>query len=224
MEKCWDLRALKWKHNMCGIIAYKTKNKTLEHLDILLKLIYESKIRGLHSFGYSYFENSIMTTIKSFSIPTELKTFYKSQSTEFIYHNRYSTSGDWHSEMNGQPITHRDISIAMNGVISMKPRNEYEKEYGIKCFTDNDSEIFLKLLEKNISPEDIIHQIGGSCAVVWLDGNKTYAIRNPHRPLHYFKKGDAIFVCSTADIAYRAVGATTKEIPPYKLFDLDSHV
>ena len=209
---------------MCGIVAYKAKEKTSEHIDVLLKLIYESKIRGLHSFGYSYFEHSIMTTIKTFTLPTDLELFTKSSSKEFIYHNRYSTSGDWHTEINGQPITHRDISIAMNGVVSMKPRNEYEKEYNIKCFTDNDSEIFLQLLLQGKDPEEIIHLIKGSCAVVWLDGKSVYAIINSHIPLHYFYKYEAMFICSTSDIARRAVGAVTTEVKPYRLFDLGLYV
>ena len=209
---------------MCGIIAYKAKEKTSEHIDTLLKLIHGSKIRGLHSFGYSYFENDIMTTVKTFTLPTELKLFAKSSSKEFIYHNRYSTSGDWHSEINNQPITYRDISIAMNGVVSMKPRKEYEEQYNIKCRTENDSEIFLQLLLQGKDPEDIIHQMGGSCAVVWLDGDRVYAIRNLHRPLHYFNKDSAVFICSTADISYRAVGSRTTEIKPYKLFDLEHYV
>lgn len=189
-----------------------------------MKLIHESKIRGLHSFGYSFFENGITTTVKTFTLPDNLKLFAKSSTNGFIYHNRYSTSGDWHSEINNQPITQDNVSVAMNGVISMSPRNEYEKEYNIKCHTDNDSEIFLQLLLQGKNPEEIINSIGGSCAVVWLVDNKVYAIRNAHRPLHYFKKDNAIFVCSTADIAYRAVGVKTEEIPPYKLFDLDTYV
>jgi glutamine phosphoribosylpyrophosphate amidotransferase len=165
-----------------------------------------------------------MNTIKTFTIPTDLKLFADSPSKGFIYHNRYSTSGDWHTEINNQPITHQNISVAMNGVVSMKPRKEYEKEYGIKCSTENDSEIFLRLLEKGIPPEDVIKQMGGSCAVVWLEDNKVYAIRNQHRPLHYFIKDDAVFVCSTNDIAHRAVGVKTEEILPYSLFDLDAYV
>lgn len=224
MEWKWGLNVSRWKLEMCGIIAYKAKVKTKDHINILLKLIHESKIRGLHSFGYSFFENGIMNTIKTFTIPTDLKLFVNSSSKVFIYHNRYSTSGDWHTEINNQPITHQNISVAMNGVISMKPRAEYEKEYGIKCSTENDSEIFLRLLEKGILPEDIIKQIGGSCAVVWLEDDKVYAIRNQHRPLHYFIENNAVFVCSTADIAYRAIGIKTKEILPYFLFDLDDYV
>jgi glutamine phosphoribosylpyrophosphate amidotransferase len=208
---------------MCGIIAYKSKVKTPEHIDTLLKLIYESKIRGLHSFGYSYFDRTMITK-KLFVLPSVIDDFAQSKSSGFIYHNRYSTSGDWKVIDNIQPLSDGDISIAMNGVISMAPREEFEKEYNIKCTTENDSEIFLRLLLQGKDPEEIIHRMKGSCAVVWLNKNNVYAIRNSHRPLHYFYKNEAIFICSTSDIANRAVGAVTTEIKPYKLFDLDKYV
>jgi len=209
---------------MCGIVAYKSKNKIPKHIDILLKLIHESKIRGLHSFGYSYLDNSHVVTKKAFDLPSSIDDFAQSKATGFIYHNRYSTSGDWKVIDNIQPLSTRDISIAMNGVVSMAPIEEYEKQYGIKCSTENDSEIFLQLLLQDKDPEEIIHQMKGSCAVVWLNGNKVYAIRNSHRPLHYFYKDEAIFICSTSDIAHRAVGAKTTEIKPHKLFNLGLYV
>jgi glutamine phosphoribosylpyrophosphate amidotransferase len=206
---------------MCGIIAFKTKKKTTAHIQMLLKLIRESKIRGLHSFGYSYVTSKILTQ-KFFALPIEIDDFAQSLSNEFIYHNRYCTSGDWSNPNNNQPLNSKRFSIAMNGVISMKPKEEYEQEYDIKCYTENDSEVFLRLLEKGNSPESIIKKIGGSCAVVWLDIDKNvFAIRNKDRPLHYFIKDKAAFVCSTADIAQRALKVKTKEISPYKLLKLN---
>jgi len=36
---------------MCGIIGFCADEVNEHHIDLLLRLIYQSKIRGLHSFG-----------------------------------------------------------------------------------------------------------------------------------------------------------------------------
>jgi len=199
---------------MCGIIGFNTKQKNKKHQEVLLALIRESKIRGLHSFGYAYQETKIITK-KLFELPN-LDDFFNSNSNCLIYHNRYSTSGDWKNEKNNQPITFDNISIAMNGVISMKPKEEYEQEYDVKCETENDSEIFLRLLQR-LSPEQAIKKVGGSCAVVWLKDKFLYAARNESRPLYHFKLLDANFFCSTADIAYRALKIKPFLLKPYEI-------
>ena len=49
---------------MCGVVGYSSQDPIDEHYSILHKLIYQSKIRGLHSFGYSYCLNNKLTTRK----------------------------------------------------------------------------------------------------------------------------------------------------------------
>ena len=107
----------------------------------------ELSIRGLHYFGICYYDNNKYKVIKSFNKEFErfIKIFEMSDSNKFIFHNRYSTSGDWIDENNNQPIALDNIgAIAMNGVLSMSTKKEYEKKYGVKCKCDNDSEIFLR--------------------------------------------------------------------------------
>ena len=46
---------------MCGIIGFSCKKPSEENISILNELIIQSKIRGLHSFGYSYYSSLIQT-------------------------------------------------------------------------------------------------------------------------------------------------------------------
>jgi len=139
-----------------------------------------------------------------------------------IYHNRYDTSGDWHDMSNNQPLTFGNISIAMNGVLSMKPKNEYEKEFNVNCITENDTEVFVR---KMLNNEDILDFLKNTeeCtfASVILKNNKVYALRNNKRPLHWFKYNGAVYVVSTADIVKRVLkGADIYDIPKFEWFDL----
>jgi glucosamine 6-phosphate synthetase-like amidotransferase/phosphosugar isomerase protein len=209
---------------MCGIIGYYSNksfagNRNKKHTEILLALIKESKIRGLHSFGYSFIENRELVTEKFFDMPTELERFNNANSNLFIYHNRYSTSGDWMDPNNNQPIVVDKMSIAMNGVVSQKEKEEFEKEYNVKCKTENDTEIFLQLLKKH-SIEEAIKLLRGSWAMLFIKDNYLYAVRNEKRPLHYFELENATFFCSTADIAKRALNINTKELKPYELIKM----
>ena len=49
-----------------------------------------------------------------------------------IYHNRYSTSGDFKNHLNNQPIEIGDTSLCFNGVIDMGTKSQMEEKYQIK--------------------------------------------------------------------------------------------
>ena len=142
-----------------------------------------------------------------------------------IYHNRYSTSGDWHADENNQPLQADGVSVAVNGVLSMKPRSEYEAEYGVRCATNNDAEILLRRLLADDDPEELAHKLHGSLAAVFIKCGEVYAIRNTSRPLHWFKFAGAVFVVSTVDIADRAgAPSVVHNVPAFKLFRLLDYV
>lgn len=189
---------------MCGIVGFYKRSFSYSDIARLTKLVKESKIRGLHSFGYSEFgENGLRTLIKLSPIKEgEVRAAYE-RSKCIIFHNRYCTSGDWQNPINNQPISNQNsISVAMNGVISMAPKEEYEKEYDVKCVSENDSEIFLRLLER--SSEEAISRTKGAWAAVYIKEGELFAARNKYRPLFYYDSGSGAFCFSTADIGYRA--------------------
>ena len=158
---------------MCGIVGYKPRKEI--DLITLKELLYNSKIRGLHAFGISYYDNDgklcVYKTLHFDEIIKEIdhnKTV--SWKNGFIFHSRYSTSGDFHNHNNNMPLMESSIanavSIVLNGVISMKTVLEYEKQFEITCFTQNDAEIFLKLLQK-----DALNKLDcteSSIAAIWL--------------------------------------------------------
>ena len=209
---------------MCGIIGFYTNKVKKEHIDILLELIFQSKIRGLHSFGLSYYKDGKITTERYFGLAENILDGFKSSgSNMLIYHNRYSTSGDWEDMNNNQPITIGNVSVAVNGVLSMKPKEEYEQEFNVKCNTENDSEVFAQKIVNNENiPQFIKDYPENTTAMVVLKDGSVYALRNNSRPLHWFKLHDAVFVVSTVDIVRRALGSEIEifDIPKFEWVDL----
>ena len=199
---------------MCGIIGFSTTHKTTEQLELLHALMKESSIRGLHAFGVSFynFYNDIVTE-KWMELPSAIDF----AGNTLIFHNRYSTSGDWHDVNNNQPIHtisydgKGDMSFALNGVLSMKLKEEYEEEYGIQCESENDAEIFNKLVAKGLSPVRALRKLGkASFAGVYLKDGNLCALRNRKRPLYWFTKHGATYIVSTQDIAKRALSDRTR--------------
>jgi len=206
---------------MCGVIGLQNYKKEKNITD-LYKLVIESKIRGLHAFGCAFWDKqkkaiickktNIFPTIKFF------EDYIKSDSHTLIYHNRYSTSGDWKNQENNQPITTENISIAMNGVISMEEKSVFENKYNIKCKSYNDTEIINQLYLKNKN-FNFLKELTGSFAFVALIHDKLYAYRNKFRPLHKFEFKNSVWICSTADIAQRALNIKTEELKPNKIYE-----
>jgi len=203
---------------MCGIIGCCGNPEQ----KLLTNLCVESQIRGLHAFGYSFLDNNDeLVTTKTLQFEDNfLDNYFSAKTNKFIWHNRYSTSGDWRQIKNNQPITYDKIAIAMNGVISMASKPEFEKKFGVKCESENDTEIFLRLLQKTQDPEKAWNELEGSLALIFIWRNKIFAMRNEYRPLHYFQTSNANYICSTADIARRAGKIKTNLIKPNTLIDV----
>ena len=49
---------------MCGVVGFSCKDPIAEHYIVLQKIILQSKIRGLHSFGYTYNKDGRLITKK----------------------------------------------------------------------------------------------------------------------------------------------------------------
>jgi len=202
---------------MCGIIGFSQAIPTTENIDILYALVEQAKIRGLHSFGYSYC-NAKLQTEKHHNI--ENIRFPKA--SKIIYHNRYSTSGDYLSHKNNQPIQLEGVSMAFNGVIDMRTKKEMEDAHSIKMETENDGEVMLRLC--GADPDKIkgfVKKMRGSFAGLFLTQNNVlFAVRNKNRPLWRLDYNEAIFYASTRDIFKRVNQEfEPQQLEPYTVYE-----
>lgn len=181
---------------MCGVVGYEPieKGDRVARVSSLVRLAYESRVRGMHAYGLAQPE-----VVQKFS---RLDSFLKAleefdDEKPLIAHCRYSTSGDWTVPTNNQPIVVDNRALAFNGVISMGTKQEFEAQFDVKCDTENDGEIFLRRPEVLRFPKV-------SFAGVWLDGSVLCAARNERRPLWTCRAHGAEWFASTRDIFLRA--------------------
>lgn len=208
---------------MCGILGGYFIEKDSDTIEFTKKLMTELKIRGCHSFGIAFHDKNSIKVMKSFELNPDnfIKAFNQSDSDYFIFHNRYSTSGNWEDMNNNQPIVINNVgAIAMNGVLSMKLKEEFEENFSVKCENHNDAEVFLRKIELGINVVDFLKsQPNCSFAGVFITNNTIWGLRNNKRPLYEFNyKNKAKFLLSTIDTINRA-GGDWKEAKIVKQFD-----
>lgn len=206
---------------MCGIIGGVSPNRA--DLELLRDLILESKIRGLHATGITWWDKSLalQTVIEPVPANAFLKLFdlrsilNPNGSFACIVHTRYSTSDlVWN-----QPIVSSDqgVAIAHNGVISQAAPEDWEKLFGYKCVTRNDSELVLHSILSKGAHGPLEQFEESSMAYLSLmagqEGNAgLYGARNGQRPLYRIIPTPAsMFFASTRDI-FRRVGVRDDEI------------
>lgn len=211
---------------MCGIFGAHIFDKESEST-FCIRVMKELAIRGLHSFGMCYADDLSYVVLKSFQrdcFDFFYDCFNESNATSFIFHNRYSTSGDWNEMKNNQPIVCKDIgAIAMNGVLTMKTKQEYEADFFVKCDSDNDAEIFLRMIEKGVVLEDFLKEKRQcSFAGLFLLNTTIFGLRNNKRPLYHYKSEDGEYLVSTLDVIKRAGGNinNAKILKPYERYYL----
>ncbi len=198
---------------MCGIIGFHGSNVTKKDLDILRKVMIESKIRGKHASGIAWCNGrgKILSVVESIPIDElvdkfgDFKVMVNNNQIAMIAHARYSTSDIRYN----QPLIGEHIAIAHNGVITQTPPESWEKSYGYKCKTCNDSELLLKALENH---DDIWDKFpNSSIALVGIKSSgELFYIRNGVRPLWMGKTENGCIYTSTYDILKRSgvVGIT----------------
>jgi glutamine phosphoribosylpyrophosphate amidotransferase len=158
----------------------------------------------MHAYGLV----DMVTECKSFDIEEVIRSFHPGIPT--IAHTRYCQSGDWQVMENNQPIVAAGMVLAFNGCIHMGTKEEFEKDFDVKCETDNDGEIFLRKLEginaeNHVSvAEDWLGTIRGSFAGVWLAYGRLFVGRNSRRPLWVCDAHGGRWYASTQDIFKRA--------------------
>ena len=189
---------------MCSIIGYKGKYDE----ELLDKIFQYSRIRGLHSFGYSFY-NPELTTKKFLDYTSFLSSIHNDRPNLFIAHFRYSTSGDYLDQNNNQPLQLKETSIAFNGVISQGTKEEMEETYNVELSGENDGYI---LLQKYKDIEFLNSNI--TYSMVGLNDKRLFALRNERRPLWYKDIENGVIVSSTSDILLRSGIEEPIEIKP----------
>jgi len=205
---------------MCGIIGFYTEDKK-DGRDTIIKLFRQSKIRGLHAFGFSVPNDVGISTFKAHHLSQLEKKIMELPPFEcLIGHNRYSTSGDWEELLNNQPIHLDNISLVFNGIISMRTKEENEAYYGRKYIIDNDGEILLRKIQDGDDYMEFIKSPEISFAGLHMKDGNVFCYRNPRRPMHYYVEGKSVFIASTGDIFKRALGVVSKEVEAHRVFEL----
>jgi glutamine phosphoribosylpyrophosphate amidotransferase len=194
---------------MCAIVGFISKNPNEKALITLKRLFIESKIRGMHAYGYAATQGNSLYSNKGNLLKPVLDSI--KQPNALIGHCRYSTSGDYKDMNNNQPIRYKDEYMVFNGVIDMRTKAEMEQAYKITMNCDNDGEIMLQTTNKlDFLQKDV------SFAGIFLSGNKISLMRNRNRPAYIGFKHDSVYIGSTKDIMQRALISEIEEAEPYK--------
>ena len=181
---------------MCAVLGYSgTYNP-----EIVSRLIENSRIRGVHSFGYSFCAENALKTRKFLSFKEFLSSINSEAPSVFIAHLRYSTSGDYRDERNNQPLQNGNLAIAFNGVISQKTKSEIEKEYGVDMPSDNDGYVLLQ----KYNDKDFVSSRKPTFAAVGIKDGKLFGLRNKKRPLWRSSSAGSTIFASTKDIFERS--------------------
>jgi glutamine phosphoribosylpyrophosphate amidotransferase len=206
---------------MCSIIGTIVHNPSSDQLEMIKRVILESKIRGMHATGISYLKDGEIITIKH-AVPADRFPFdFDSYLNEdgnlyMIAHCRYSTSD---LEYN-QPMANTQKSIVHNGVITQELPENWKELYGYDCITKNDSEL---VLHSENPLQEFSHMSMGVCE---LRTDKTLrSYRNGKRPLYLTSFNNGCIITSTKDIPYRAgVDGFTTEFLMNTYVTFDEHL
>ena len=191
---------------MCAVIGAFLENPSSEDLLTLANVFRESSIRGLHATGVSWVRNDrIHTMISATPAGKFLEAFDLKNSINedgnlyLIGHCRYSTS-----DLNyNQPLWDESLAIVHNGVVSQEMPENWERLYGYKCQTRNDSELILHTLKVKKSP--LVEFADASMAVIELYKEKKLRFYcNGKRPIYFTSLRNGGIITSTKDIAVRA--------------------
>ena len=206
---------------MCAVVGTIVQNPSSDQLEMIKRVILESKIRGMHATGISYVKNNSIVTqrlpVSADKFPFDFESYLNEDGNLYmIAHCRYSTSD---LEYN-QPLFHDDKSIVHNGVITQELPENWKELYGYDCMTKNDSELVLH------SDDPLQEFPNMSMGVCELRVDKTLrAYRNGKRPLYLTTFNNGCIITSTKDIPYRAgVDGFTTEFLMNTYVTFDEHL
>lgn len=198
---------------MCGIIGFTSDRVTEKQMNCLRTIMLESRIRGMHASGVTYY---IDNQRKSMIIPEPIDVLVRKlkwvsiigRKVSLIAHARYSTSDIQYN----QPIIDKGTGVAIvhNGIVSQSPPEQWEQQFGYKTQTKNDSELLLRCIIDGKDPLRVFPE-SSIAALVLNKDHSIRVIRNGLRPLWTGKVEGAIVYASTFDILSRA------NIEPHKV-------
>ena len=192
---------------MCSVIGYKGKFDK----ELVGNLLDESRIRGIHAFGWS----SDDYTFKSCNYDKFKKSLLDYRPELFVAHLRYSTSGDYRKKENNQPLVKNKTSLVFNGVISQLTKSEMEDSFHTSIPSYNDGWLLLD----NLEDYEFLNDTRFTIATTYHDGNKLYAYRNTKRPLYYHSNSNRVVVASTKDILKRTGLNKNILTKPYRKYE-----
>lgn len=201
---------------MCSIIGWNGNfNEALVE-----RICRNSRIRGLHSFGYCFYKDGKLQLKKFLDYDLFLGELLKDKPNKFIAHFRYSTSGDYKDEKNNQPIVRENLAMVFNGVLDMRTKSKMELQNNVKLISDNDGE--LALVKRLESKESFISFLfGKSFAGAFLNENNEIEIyRNSNRPAQLGCYKGVKILASTKDILERSGVKNSKELKSNNLIKL----
>lgn len=196
---------------MCAIIGFISDNPTQQAVDTLKKVFIESKIRGMHAYGYAAIQDGHLMEAKSNGLKSLLVSI--NNPTRLIGHCRYSTSGDYKDMNNNQPLRYGEEYLVFNGVIDMRTKAEIEAAYNIKMNSDNDGEIMLQAPNRR--------QLLGSGITfsgLTLNSHALAFFRNEGRPGYKATRFGATYIASTADILRRCL-LEPEPLNPHEVYE-----
>ena len=206
---------------MCAVVGTIVQNPSIQQLEMIKRVILESKIRGMHATGISYVKsNSIVTQklpVSADKFPFDFLSYLNEDGNLYmIAHCRYSTSD---LEYN-QPLASTQKSIVHNGVITQELPENWKQLYGYDCMTKNDSEL---VLHSDNPLQEFPNMSMGVCE---LRVDKTLrSYRNGKRPLYLTTFNNGCIITSTKDIPYRAgVDGFTTEFLMNTYVTFDEHL
>lgn len=196
---------------MCAIIGFISDNPTAIAVETLKKVFIESKIRGMHAYGYAAIQDGHLMEAKSNGLKSLLVSI--DNPTRLIGHCRYSTSGDYKNMNNNQPLRFGEEYMVFNGVIDMRTKQEMERAYSISMSSDNDGEIMLQAKDRLAMLRSEITFSG-----LTLNSHALAFFRNEGRPGYKATRHGATYIASTADILRRCL------LDPEPLNPYEAHV
>lgn len=188
---------------MCGIVAYSGVESRERRVEFQ-RLCREACIRGVHAFGIAWHDGGQVRVFKSLSFAEVMNAVPDPLPSKIVFHNRYSTSGDYTRMENNQPLIVGGNALAFNGTVDMGTKQEMELRHGITLTTENDGEIVLQDIGRGMPFHTIADRKTAFAGVYLGADGEMFAFRNEMRPLWLFSVQGGKFIVSTHDIASRA--------------------
>jgi len=198
---------------MCAVVGFVCAEPNKDAINTLRRLFIESKIRGMHAYGFAAVTKRAKRVVKKTPSLKTLVLNIAEDTQLLIGHCRYSTSGDYKNNTNNQPLTFNAEHLVFNGVIDMRTKAEMERAHGIKMLSDNDGEIMLQapdrmaLLKSDVTFSGLV-----------LKNNAVQFFRNEGRPGYRATRYGATYVGSTADILRRC-GLDPQPLNPFEVHE-----